>query len=251
MSEITKKRLIIEGEKVHDVGYRLFLMDLADDFLIPYFSAKNKINDGKQQVVVLIGGEKQEIENFIASARKEYPPNAKVDDAFVSDYDGKIRSIESFSRSFSTSQLSKIANAGVHMLGKQDQTIKEISNLGLKQDKTLDNQDKSITLQKHAAEKLDDIHKDLSEKQDKTIEILAETKKDLSGKLGNIHNDLSVNLKSFHQDTISRFDIVDKKYGMIAQNMEKIFREMKEERIETRKTMKELIGAVLKVAEKK
>jgi len=73
----------------------------------------------------------------------------------------------------------------------------------------------------------------------------------LSGKLDVIHKDLSVNLKSFHHDTVVRFDIVDAKYGLISKNMEKIFYEMKEERIETRKTMKELIGAVLKVAEKK
>lgn len=88
---------------------------------------------------------------------------------------------------------------------------------------------------------------DLSGKQSQMLD-----KQDqMTGKLDLIHNDLSVNLKSFHQDTINRFDIVDQKYGMIAQNMEKIFIEMKEERIETRKTMKELIGAVLKVAEKR
>ncbi len=111
MSEITKKILTIEGEKVHDVGYRLFLMDLADDFLIPCFSAKNKLKAGKQQVEVHVGGEKPKVENFIASARKEFPPNAKVDNVSVSDYDGEIRSIESFSRSFSTSQLSKLVDA--------------------------------------------------------------------------------------------------------------------------------------------
>ena len=99
--------------------------------------------------------------------------------------------------------------------------------------------------------KLDIIHDDTCEKQDKTIEILTETKKDISGKLDNIHNDLSVNLKSFHQDTINRFDIVDVKYGKITENMEKIFNEIKEERVESRKSMEKLIGAVIKLSERK
>jgi len=52
------------------------------------------------------------------------------------------------------------------------------------------------------------------EKQDKNTEVSW-------GKLDNIHNDLSVNLKSFHQDTIARFDVVDEKYSKISDNMEK------------------------------
>ncbi len=104
-----------------------------------------------------------------------------------------------------------------------------------------------IELTKYGVEENKKGFRDLSDKQSQMLD-----KQDhMSGKLDLIHNDLSVNLKSFHQDTINRFDVVDKKYGMIAQNRSKIFSEMREERVESRKSMEKLIGAVLKVAGKK
>jgi len=93
--------------------------------------------------------------------------------------------------------------------------------------------------------------KDLSSKQDQMLDKQDNNTEVLSGKLDKIHNDLSVNLRSFHEDTIKRFDVVDAKYGLIAESMEKIFNEIKEERIESRKSMEKLIDAVIKIAEKK
>ncbi len=267
-----KKKLVIEGEKVHNVGYRLFLMDLADDFLLTCFSAKNKVKEGKQIVEVLAGGKRCGVEKFISLAKKEYPPNSKVAKVSDYDYDEDIRSIESFSRSFSTSQLAKIAGAGVSMLGKQDTAIDLQKHTLGKQDQMLDKQDQMLGKQDQMVEKqdqllgkqdqmvekqnkntevlsgkLDNIHNDLSEKQDKTIKILTETKSQTVQR----SDKLDKSFHSFHQDTVNRFDVVDAKYGKIAENMENIFMEMKEERVESRKSMEHLIGAVLKVAEKK
>ncbi|MCK5699174.1 MAG: acylphosphatase [Candidatus Aenigmarchaeota archaeon] len=254
MSEIIKKKLVIEGEKVHDVGYRLFLMDLADDFLLPCFSAKNKVKEGRQQVVALVGGEERKVETFIASAKKEFPPNAKVGNVCVSGYEGDIRTIESFSRSFSTSQLSKIANAGVFMLGKQDQTVSIIREGNEKVPKEIRTGNEKVT-----------------------------------GKLDRIHTDLSVNLKGFHKDTIARFDVVDdkswnmcdvdgfqafsssisfrcdEKYGKISENIgkaiyainrtcdntEKLLEKSERDRKDYRKSLDDLVGAIVKLAEKK
>lgn len=69
--------------------------------------------------------------------------------------------------------------------------------------------------------KLIDKQDQMLDKQDQTINIIGDGNEKLSGKLDVIHNDLSVNLESFHQDTIQRFDIVDIKYGKISENMEK------------------------------
>ena len=244
MGEIIKKKLVIEGEKVHDVGYRLFLMDLADDFLLPCFSAKNKVKDGRQIVEVFVGGKEIVVEKFVSLAKKEYPQNSKVDKVLDYDYDEDIRSMESFSRSFSTSQLAKIAGAGVSMLGKQDTTI--------------------------------DLQKQMLGKQDKTVNIIREGNEKLSkeirtgnekvtGKLDRIHNDLSVNLKAFHKDTIARFDVVDDKYGKISENIgktiyainrtcdntEKLLEKSERDRKDYRKSLDDLVGAIVKLAEKK
>ena len=41
-----KLKARINGEKVHDVGYRVFLLDLALELWIKRFAAKAKINGG-------------------------------------------------------------------------------------------------------------------------------------------------------------------------------------------------------------
>ena len=266
MSEIIKKKLIIEGDKVHDVGYRLFLMDLADDFLLPCFSAKNKVKDGRQQVVVLAGGKDGKVETFIASAKKEFPPNAKVGNVSVSDYEGDIRTIESFSRSFSTSQLSKIANAGVFMLGKQDQTVSIIREGNEKVSKEIREGNEKVS--KEIREGNEKVTKEIREGNEKLLgkqDEMVEKQDQVSGKLGLIHNDLSVNLKAFHKDTIARFDVVDDKYGKISENIEKaiysinrtcdstekLLEKSERDRKDYRKSLDDIVGAIVTLAEKK
>ena len=113
-----KKKIIIKGQKVHDVGYRLFLLDEAESRLIPFLSVKN-IRAVMQEVEVLAGGEEERVEGFIEFVKTNFPDDAEMDSVSVEDYEGDIRTIESFSRSFSSSQLSKIAITGVAMLKLQ------------------------------------------------------------------------------------------------------------------------------------
>ena len=124
-----QKRLLIKGPKVHEVGYRLFLLDEAEFRSIPYLSARN-IKNETEVVDVLMGGEKEQVESFIEFVRTNFPEDAEVDSISLEDYEGNIRTIESFSRSFSFSQLSKIARTGVAMLTIQkdmNKSIKKIS----------------------------------------------------------------------------------------------------------------------------
>ena len=229
-----KKKIIISGENVHEVGYRLFLMDLADELLIPNFSAKNIKKDGKQTVECLVGGDKEKIEKFVVLAKENFPENAKIDNISVQNYDGNIRTIESFSRSFSTSQLFKIANAGVSMLNKQDKMLN-------KQDQMLNKQDKMLNKQDQMLNKQDKMLK----KQDQTIEIIKEGNEKLTNEMREFRKENKTILQNFYRDTIQRFDIVDVKYGKIAENMEKILQEMKEERKEFRETIERLIKSIL------
>jgi acylphosphatase len=113
-----KRRILIKGKKVHNVGYRAFLLDEAEAILIPNFSARN-IKNETEIVEVLVGGNKEKIDTFINFIKNNYPEAAEIIDISVEDYDGEIRTIEAYSRSFSASQLSKIAITGVSLLKNQ------------------------------------------------------------------------------------------------------------------------------------
>lgn len=109
-----KRKILINGPKVHGVGYRAFLLDEADALLMPNFSARN-IKNGAEVVEVLVGSDKKNIDIFIKFVKNNYPEEAEVADISFEDYDGDIRTIEAYSRSFSASQLSKIAMTGVSL----------------------------------------------------------------------------------------------------------------------------------------
>lgn len=142
-----KKKIIIKGTKVHDVGYRLFLLDEAEARLIPFLSVKNIRNKG-QVVEVLACDEEDRVERFIEFVKNNFPDDAEVNSVSVEDYEGDIRTIESFSRSFSISQLSKIARTGVAMLNLQsgmNDVLSNMNNVQSDMNGSIKNIDGSIT----------------------------------------------------------------------------------------------------------
>jgi len=118
-----KKRIIIKGDKVHNIGYRPFLMEKAQELKILNFHAKDIKEDGKQVVDVRVGGEGTKIDNFLKFVDKNLPEHAEVESISVEEYEGDIMTLKEFSRVFSASQLSKIVQTGIGMLDKQDKTI--------------------------------------------------------------------------------------------------------------------------------
>ncbi|MDD5616423.1 MAG: acylphosphatase [Candidatus Methanoperedens sp.] len=128
-----KRKILINGPKVHGVGYRAFLLDEAEALLMPNFSAKN-IKNGTEVVEVLVGGTKENIDIFIKFVKNNYPEETEVADISFEDYDGDIRTIEAYSRSFSASQLSKIAMTGVSLVKNQKDHIKITKEIVKKQD---------------------------------------------------------------------------------------------------------------------
>ena len=136
-----KKRMLIKGKKVHNVGYRPFLMEKAQELKIINFHAKNVKEDGWQVVDVRIGGEEERIDSFLKSARENSPELAEVENISVLEYEDDIMTLEEYSQVFSALQLSKIVQAGLGMIEKQDETISELKAFrkesGEKQDKTI------------------------------------------------------------------------------------------------------------------
>ncbi|MEM4316917.1 MAG: acylphosphatase, partial [Candidatus Nitrosocaldaceae archaeon] len=112
-------KIIIKG-KVHDIGYRLFLLEEADSLCIDRFDARNVMIDNKETVVVLIDGSDEQLNNFVEFVKNNVPEYAKVEEINIESYDGRIRELNRFRASLDTQQLSKIVNVGINMLGKLD-----------------------------------------------------------------------------------------------------------------------------------
>jgi acylphosphatase len=157
-----KKRVIIRGDKVQDVGYRLFLLEVAESFGLKGFQARNVEN----YVEFLVEGEEKQVTAFIKFAKTNYPEFAKVEAVVDEDYDGNVMSIEGFYRSFSLNQLVKIVNTGISMLGRQDLMLEKQDSMLEKQDALLEKQDKMLGKQDLMLGKMDL----MLEKQDKMLE---------------------------------------------------------------------------------
>ncbi len=121
-----KRRIIIRGDRVQDVGYRLFLLEAAEQLGLKGFQARNV---GKH-VECLVEGDEEAMKDFLDFVRTNYPEMASVSEIVDEEYGGRVMSVEGFYRLFSLQQLVKIVNAGVKMLDKQDKMLE-------KQDETI------------------------------------------------------------------------------------------------------------------
>jgi acylphosphatase len=196
MGDLMKVKITITG-KVHDVGYRPFLLDLADSLFIQRFDARNVVINGKQAVIVLIDGEENQVNQFIELIKSEKPENAIVEEIKVEEYKGFIRSIDSYRQSLMVNQLNKIVQVGLKMLEKQDLMLQ-------KQDLMLQKQDLML------------------QKQDKTIEEIRKTREELSEKIDNVCekiDTLRMDLKEYFDQRLKRIeDEIEKiklKLGMV------------------------------------
>ena len=93
-------------------------MNLADDLGIENFDAKNIKEDGEPKVKVLVESPEDITEKFFSTAKEDFPKHADVDSVDMEDYDGRVKSLESFRSGFMASQQLKIANAGVAMVNE-------------------------------------------------------------------------------------------------------------------------------------
>ncbi len=172
------KKIIIKG-KVHDVGYRLFLLNEVESLFIENFDARNVVVDDEQRLVALIGGPEEKINGFTDFVQLNYPPDASVLAVEVEDYTEKVRSIESFRQSFMVSQTAKLVQAGVGMLGKQDMVLGKLDmmlgNQGAmlgNQGAMIGNQDAMIGNQNRMLEKQDETINVIREESEKTREVI-------------------------------------------------------------------------------
>ena len=120
-----RKRLLVKGQKVHDVGYRPFLLGLAESLEIERFFADNIFIEGKQAVYALIDSSEENAKAFIEIASSKFPENSDVEKVEAEDYTGNVMKTESYYRYLTAMQLSRIATYGGNMLEKQDRMLEK------------------------------------------------------------------------------------------------------------------------------
>ena len=85
-----KLKINIAGPKVHDVGYRVFLLKHAMNTALPGLSAYNWEESGQQQVVALVEGDEPRIKAFFEAIAKNRPELAVVTGVTSEPYDGDV-----------------------------------------------------------------------------------------------------------------------------------------------------------------
>jgi len=85
-----KLKATITGSKVHDVGYRVFLLKHAMNLAVPGLSVYNWETDGQQQVIALAEGDESRIAAFNKVVTEKRPALAKVSDVAFEPYDGDV-----------------------------------------------------------------------------------------------------------------------------------------------------------------
>jgi acylphosphatase len=85
-----KLKIKIAGTKVHDVGYRVFLLKHAMNLALPGLSTYNWEEGGHQEVIALVEGDEARIGAFLKTIEKNKPELAEVSKVTFEDYDGDV-----------------------------------------------------------------------------------------------------------------------------------------------------------------
>ena len=102
-----KIKIKITGSKVHDVGYRYFLMSNAIDLGLRGFHARNRMNGMEPEVVVLIEGDEETIADFKKLVETRKPEHAEVLNVAFEDYEGDVMRAGEYAQVCSALQLNK------------------------------------------------------------------------------------------------------------------------------------------------
>ena len=85
-----KLKVKITGPKVHDVGYRVFLLKNAMNLALPGLSTYNWEENGQQEVIALVEGDEARIAPFLQAIEKNKPELAEVSTVTSEPYDGDV-----------------------------------------------------------------------------------------------------------------------------------------------------------------
>lgn len=102
-----KLRITITGPKVHDVGYRPFLAEMAMRLSLKGFEVYNDEAERQQAVIALTEGDEQRVAKFYNLALKSRPKLANVDNIKSEDYAGEVMPLWQSAAINTASQMNK------------------------------------------------------------------------------------------------------------------------------------------------
>ena len=102
-----KLKIKITGPKVHDVGYRYFLMSNAIDIGLKGFHARNRTGEKGPEVTALVEGDEETIADFRKLIETKKPDHSQVSSIAFEDYVGDVMKTESYAQICSAIQLNK------------------------------------------------------------------------------------------------------------------------------------------------
>jgi acylphosphatase len=163
-----KIKIKIAGGKVHGVGYRPWLTDVAMNAGLRGFYAGNRIEGKNSVVVVQAEGDEESLSCFEEQVRSSKPQFAEVDRIETEEYTGAVMHLESYAAINTSAQLNKaiplllgMNNKMDSMLDKQDQTIGKLDQMLGKQDQMLDKQDQMLDKQDETTAEIRDLRDDV------------------------------------------------------------------------------------------
>ncbi len=116
----------IIGNKVHDVGYRVFLLRKALELGMERFNAYNTKENGVQVLISFLDGDSDQISTFQNYVRNNRPENADISDITFEDYVGHVIGIVDFMHLIQVEQLSKGIPAILSIDRKHDQMLEKL-----------------------------------------------------------------------------------------------------------------------------
>jgi len=105
--ENMKLKVKITGPRVHDVGYRYFLMSNAMDLGLKGFHARNRTSGEEQEVIVLVEGDEEAIADFEKLVETKKPEHSKISNIAFQDYEGDVMRAGEYAQVCTALQMNK------------------------------------------------------------------------------------------------------------------------------------------------
>ncbi|MDQ1260972.1 MAG: hypothetical protein QG575_153 [Euryarchaeota archaeon] len=201
-----KLTLKISGAKVHDVGYRAFLLEAAEDLRMRGFFAQNTLEEGLQAVIVYLEGNEASMEKFQKIAQIQRPDKAMVSSITFAECSDEVEDIEIFAARFQARQLRKGISSIIRIEERQDRMIDLQTQMLGKQDQMLGKQDQMLEKQDRTIDKLEDVGQNVvGEIRSSTDAIVSEIRE--SREAGSVElRDSHADLKSYLDARLGKMD---------------------------------------------
>jgi acylphosphatase len=169
-----KMQAVITGRRVQSVGYRVFLLQRSLEQGFQRFSARNRVQNGAEQVVVQYEGEPGQVDALSSIIQEEHPPDADVSDVAFEPYEGYVIPVTDYLHIIQIEQLSKGVPAIISIDKKQDSLLEKSDQMLQK----MDRMETSITGE------IRDLRADLRSHIDQRLSVMEEDIQQIKAKIG-------------------------------------------------------------------